>query len=342
MKQNDLLFDYLDTNPPAGEYPLDKLTRKRILQDALSKAGIRSRKTIRPKRLWTLLVAAVFALCCVSAAASEHFRLDNAFVQWLGSPAQAQVEQLESSGAVIGQRSTADDITITMEGTVGDRNSAYIFFTVQLPEAYEIPAPTYGDTTWFWFNSYSLYTESSGSQGYRVEMLSQEENTLRFFLSLDNSKTLTGETIELTLSNLNVIVGNDSKPVAEGPWNFTFPMEHQDNSVEIPFSGRILPVDDTGLRLKEVRVSPISLRLEFARPLSMLWKQEKRSIGELLDLPISLHFADGSVISEEMMVDSSVSAQGFSVELIRKYRRLIDTKELTGISLGEIFIPVRI
>lgn len=45
---------------------------------------------------------------------------------------------------------------------------------------------------------------------------------------------------------------------------------------------------------------------------------------------------------KEMMADSSVSAQGFSVELIRKYRRLIDTKELTGISLGEIFIPVRI
>ena len=118
-------------------------------------------------------------------------------------------------------------------------------------------------------------------------------------------------------------------------------MEHQDNSVEIPFSGMILPVEDTGLRLKEIRVSPISLRLEFARPLSMLWKQEKRSIGELLDLPISLHFADGSVIDKEMMVDSSVSAQGFSVELIRKYRRLIDTKELTGISLGEIFIPVQ-
>ena len=341
MNTKDLMASYLDSDPPSEGYRLNTLARQRILNDALAKAGLsKPRKRVSSKRLFALVAAAALAIGCVSAAASDKLHLNGAFSQLFGSPSQTQLDQLEASGSVLGQSASADGVTITLDGAVGDRKSAYVFFSVQLPQDYEAPVSA-EDTPWFWFHHFSLWTENGGSQGYHVELLSREENTLRFFLSLDNDQPLAGQTIQLTLSELKEASGEEGQMVAEGPWEFSFPLEYTDASVRIPLSGTVKPVADRDLCLTGLWVSPLSLQLEFTRPVSILWDRDELNTSQLLDLDISLHMADGTVISGEQLLKSNCSSRGLSVQLNLGYRALIETSQLTGIQIEDTWIPVQ-
>lgn len=344
MKANDLMAAYLDANPPGEENTLDAGTQQRTLEKALVKAGLtKSPRRPRTKQLITLLVAAILIITCTTAVASDQFQLNDAFAELFDLPSQTQLNQLERSGSYIGQSVVADDITITMEGAVGDRQSSYVFFTVQLPESYTIPAPAKDETmTWFWFENFQLWVENGNSQGYYTKILSQEENILRFFLALNNDQPLSSQKIDLTLSDLKVAKEEGDEIVAAGPWHFSFPLEYTDNSIKIPLSGTVKPVENSDLRITDLWISPLSISLECSRPISCLWKQEERSTDDLLSLDITFHMKDGSVLGlEGDILDSSCNSRGLSVQLNRGYRTLIDIEELTGIQIGTVWIPIK-
>lgn len=288
-----------------------------------------------------MLAAAMLVLGCITAAASDYFQLDGAFVQLLGAPSQAQLTQLEISGCPIDQSQTVDGVAVTIQGVVGDRRSAYILFSVELPQDYTVPEPMPGESpSWFWFGSDHVQLEAGKSMGYHIELISQQNHRLQFYMALDSSGRLQGKRLGLTLAELRTAVGEDSQLVAAGPWEFSFLLEYTDNSVKIPLSGAIEPVEGSGIRVTEMRVSPLSIQLECRRPISCLWDREKLDTTGLSQLDITLHFADGSAVGGEALLTGGVGGRGLSLHLTRSYRALMDPQQLTGVQLGDIWIPV--
>lgn len=307
--------------------------RQRILKGVMLRIQ-EDTSSVRPARRWPksrkffAVIAAALVITGASAFAAERFSLGDSFAGWMGSPSQEQIEALGVSGHPLDLSQTAQGVTVALQGVIGEKNTAYLLYDVQLPEGQEFP-----DTDLYHFENQSLMPEKSGAYGYHSELMSKEGNTLHFCLCIDSRKELTGQQVVFSMDTLkNYDEATDRVSIiAEGPWSFEFPLNYSDTSVKIPMKEKIRPWGDGGIAINEIQISPIAVHLECSRPVSAAVDRELLDTQQLMDLEIRLCFADGSVIDGEDKLSSGAGSQMLNIQVNRSFRKLIDLEELVEI-----------
>lgn len=289
---------------------------------------------VRPAHRWSrkffAVIAAALVVTGASVFAAERFSLGDSFAGWMGGPPQEQIEALGVSGHPLDLSQTAQGVTVSLQGVIGEKNAAYLLYDVQLPEGKEFP-----ETDLYHFENQRLMPEKFGAYGYHSELMSKEGNTLHFCLCINSWKELIGQQVVFSMDTLkNYDEATDGVSViAEGPWNFEFPLNYSDTSVKIPMKEKISPWGDGGITINEIQVSPIAVHLECSRPVSAATEQESLDTRQLMDLEIRLCFADGSVIDSEDQLSSGAGSQMLNIQVNRSFRKLINLKELAEIQI---------
>ena len=350
-QHSDWMQQYQDCHPPYPQTPLTSEQQQKILSRALEKAGIAHAHTHAPApsrkkrwntRFWAVAAAVMLTLGGISVIASDTFSPAQTLSYLFTDVSQQQLTDLGISGYAIGQSCRAGDVTVTLDGAVGDRHMVYLLFTATLDPQYVIPAPAAGEEeTYFWFGASHVDLEQS-TLGYYIQLLSQRDHTLTFCLALNTDKNLQNQTMTLTLGELKVVDGEDGKLVEQGPWTFTFPLSYADNSIAVPLSGIDTPkaLSDGGLSIKNIWISPFSVQIGCSRSLRCVWDDSLLDTSPLNQVEITLHLADGTVISDQQLLSQSIASRWLSVTLSKSYDTLIPIDSLIGISVGDQFIPI--
>ena len=211
-QHSDWMQQYQDCHPPYPQTPLTSEQQQKILSRALEKAGIAHapaplRKKRWNTRLWAVAAAVMLTLGGISVIASDTFSPAQTLSYLFTDVSQQQLTDLGISGYAIGQSCRAGDVTVTLDGAVGDRHMVYLLFTATLDPQYVIPAPAAGEEeTYFWFGASHVDLEQS-TLGYYIQLLSQRDHTLTFCLALNTDKNLQNQTMTLTLGELKVVDG---------------------------------------------------------------------------------------------------------------------------------------
>lgn len=381
----DWLRDYEDEGMEPME--MDAAERERVLQNALGKLAAqpsapseppepegRAKKPAqrRRKRRFSRIIgilAAVFAAGLLTAGATGLFDVAGTLYLIFGTPADPEmIEALGVAAYPIRQSQTQGGYTVTLEGVLGDRNSCYIVFNVAAPEGVPLDA-AYG----YGFRRYDIWPESplaNRSCGYFVGQLPDDDHTdnvIRFMYSYDGEAILPGKTFCIALQTLVAYVDDgegdgewdNEKTVADETWEFTFRMEYKDVSLRVPVH-EAEPFRDTEVRLTSIYVSPLSIRLEYRRPvLQRLLDRETDLSGEEQSERMAwvtkqhpvvvLHFRDGSQLAvgmdEEGRLYGGMSGSSNSSGITRlsasySFDRPINTAELVSMDVDGVNYPV--
>ena len=330
-----LMNSYEEQGAMGNEAALSKEEQRRVLKGVMLRIQ-ENTAPVRPARRWSktrkLFAVAAAALLVTGAGvvAAERFSLGDSFAGWMGSPPQEQIEALRISGHPLDLFQTAQGVTVALQGVIGEKNTAYLLYDVQLPEGQEFP-----ETDLYLFENQSLMPEKSGAYGYHSELMSKEGNTLHFCLCINSWKELTRQQVVFSMDTLKHYNEDTDRAsvIAEGPWSFEFPLNYSDTSVKIPMKKKITPWGEDGIAINGIQVSPIAVHLECSRPVSAAMEQESLDTRQLMDLEIRLCFGDGSVIDGGDQLSSGTGSQMLNIQVNRSFRKLIDLEELVEIQI---------
>jgi len=300
---------------------------QRIREEEPPVRAVRRRPGTR--KLFTIIAAALAVAMGAGVYAVEKFSLGDSFAGWIGNPSQEQMEALGTSGDPLGISQTAGDVTITLQGVIGGKSTAYLLYDVELPEDKKFP-----ENDLYYFGSERLVPEKAGSYGYHSELMSKEENILHFCLDISGKENLSGQQMLFTLETLKAVDENTEEVsvIAEGPWKFEFPMEYSDTSVKIPLENKISPWADRAITITEMSISPISIHLKCSRSLKATVGQEYQD-SRLLNMGIRICFADGTFIDDNDSLTNGVGGKMLDIQVSRSYRKLIDLQQVTEIQI---------
>lgn len=261
-------------------------------------------KKYHTKRI-TVLVAAVVALCAVTAAA--------AVVRWSHSlseglqASEEQMKQLETSGmnTFVEQPCTVNGVTVTAVQSITDNYYTYIAFKVEGFELKEGESPcfeninitldgeqNFGYDASFWDGTVSdnegnvmnadgskLKTDENGNILLDYIM---DDGSLEYQIILTNSTGdpgyFIGKKIHVELENLGTSEKADFSPAADGTWAFDWTLGGADTTRVCEMDQ---PLEDTGAVIKRLEISPISIVAEYDFPRQTVVEECIEENGEM-------------------------------------------------------------
>lgn len=262
-------------------------------------------KKYHTKRI-TVLVAAVVALCAVTAAA--------AVVRWSHSlseglqASEEQMKQLETSGmnTFVEQPCTVNGVTVTAVQSITDNYYTYIAFKVEGFDLEEGKEPSFeninvtvdgeeefGYTAGFWDG---IVDDNEGNpvtlDGERLKIDENGRLIINYVMddgSLEYEMILTndvkeagyfiGKDIHVELENLGVYTGKlDHTTKVEGNWVFDWTLGGADTTrvCEMDYA-----LEDTGATVKRLEISPISVIAEYDFPRQTVVEECIEENGEM-------------------------------------------------------------
>ena len=262
-------------------------------------------KKYHTKRI-TVLVAAVVALCAVTAAA--------AVVRWSHSlseglqASEEQMKQLESSGmnTFVEQPCTVNGVTVTAVQSITDNYYTHIAFRVEgyktdegvQPEFESIDVTVdgmddFGYSASFWngtvsdnngkavnVNGEKIKTDENGRILWNYVM---DDGSMEFQMILfcreDQRGYFIGKDIHVELGGLGVVTGKiDHTTEVDGTWVFDWTLGGADTTRVCEMDQ---PLEDTGAVIKRLEISPISIVAEYDFPRQTVVEECIEENGEM-------------------------------------------------------------
>ncbi len=267
------------------------------VQEVLDMAENRNTHTIKRSGR-TLLIAAVVAVLLIGTALAVTYSAWSTGLQKMlriTDDELAALEQTELMSRPLAS-DTHDGVTISVERSVSDGDSAFIALRVEgfdIPEGRNpgweglaltldgAPAPSWGFSAFdglTWDGQRFIYNDGTVAkqteEGAPIPRYMREDSSVEFDLSIDpgegETNSLVGRTVSLTLSRLytypvtyGAISAEDKVPIAEGPWVLTWIIDGSDDQRSWTLNEAL---GDTGITLTDVTLSPISAHIQYDCP----------------------------------------------------------------------------
>ncbi|WP_418667127.1 hypothetical protein [Allofournierella sp.] len=297
----------------------------------------------RGRRRWAVLaVAAALACCALGAGAASRFEWGRELVRFLGME-QSEAETLGVPGVGLGLTKALGGGTVTLEGVLGDDHCVYIPLRVELPQGTKAADDGYG------FDRFTLDMKGEKGSGMALVPLAGQtpgEGTIRFLLMANIRGNMSGKTVNLTLGDL---FAYPCKPeehrqnaLMKGSVEFEFTLDYDPQAAAIPVPAGKEDVG-AGTKLEKMELSPLSLCLEFQDG-----PRDGFDSSSLLEMPIALHFADGTALALLDSVDGTQAQRGMryaggpeQVQLVCQFGRVIDPAAVESVEVNGVLFPVR-
>lgn len=321
-----------------GVFPETPPCFHEAVERALSgRAPVRGERRRTVKRKLPIMLAAVIAALCVSAAAAYVIQWNGAMAHRFGADA-AQQEKLASSGAVgdPGQSAAENGLTIAALQTLGDKNGVYLLLSVQAPEgavlsddsAFEkLRVDIGGAGRVSWSGGFM-----SGPAGTASPSGTDDARYFELWLYNTQQADWRGKTITLDFENLQEDLGKlDMRTVTEGEWSLSWPLSYSDQMRSFQPNGTYL-VDGRAVTVDSVQLSPLSLSFSLSGDglEALIDHSDLDECGSLCS--VSLTLRDGTVLSE-LYGPGSERRAGASYGRTISFERVVDAEQATALTL---------
>lgn len=239
------------------------------------------------KRLWLAAAAAAVLVGTVSVGAAVYQRWWSKGLEETLHASEEQMQEMDGNKASLGinQAVTDQGVTITAVQSIADNYYAHLAFKVEgfdLPEGAEpaienIEVTVDGEDKINWSGGFyngvvkgadgkNVYGDGKPlaytEDGRLIEKYIQEDGSLEFNLILNHYKLEKGflldKPVHVKFSNLGIYEKKtDFTPITEGVWEFDWILRGSD---KMRICKMEVPLGESGAILKEVEISPISMR----------------------------------------------------------------------------------
>ena len=343
LKDDDLIADE----------PISFDEKNRILNKTFLKAGL-IEKEKKPRRKKVIVLAAacitVFALGAVTFAATA---LNSHFINFFQPKNQQESDLLNNLGTIIDKQVTANGLTIDIKEAVGDRNAVYVMYDIIAPEG------TILDKEQYTFITSMITLESTfglpAGMGYSFESLEDpnpQDNVKPMMLCLSSNRKLIGKNMTLRLGDFSsykeeeelkdrpkgIIEGtpgdeNDIYHILiPGTWEITFPLDYADHTAIYKLN-EDLQYNDIHLKVKEVRLSPISISMT-------LKASSDLNSEDIHQAPLMIYLKNGDILNADNG-SRGTNINHFDIVIDAQFNQILNPSEIQSIEYCGKILPIK-
>lgn len=285
----------------------------------------KTRKKIPAKRLFLVAAAVMLGTGGVTAGAAAYMRWSKTASEGMQASEEMQKKMEETKLTVpVNKSDTQNGVTVTVAQTIVDSYYAHIIFKVEGYDAGEGKEPSF-ETETIVVDGYNPYEEeydekrnfSSGGSWYNGVITGEDGELIRISDgkplkeieekwegykledgSYEYCMTLThtadkdyfvGKPIHVELHNLGTAEKADFTNAIDATWSFDWVLDGSSEKKEYDLNA---PVGDTGVTVKHVEISPISLNVTYDFPKKIYNKMDNSS--GMLFFPDGVRLKDGT------------------------------------------------
>lgn len=285
----------------------------------------RTRKKIPAKRMFLVAAAVMLGAGGVTAGAAAYMRWSKTASEGMLASEETQKKMEETKLAVpVNKSDTQNGVTVTVSQTIVDSYYAHIIFKVEGYDAGEGKQPFFETDTvvvdgydpWKdpydekrhfgsggdWYNGVTMGEDGRAvriSDGKPLDEIEDyqdnyklEDGSYEYRLTLTHTADkdyFMGKPIHLELHNLGTAEKEDLTNVIDATWSFDWVLEGSPEKKEYDLNASI---GDTGVTVKHVEISPISLNVTYDFPKKIYNKMDNSS--GMLFFPDGVRLKDGT------------------------------------------------
>ena len=285
----------------------------------------KTRKKIPAKRLFLVAAAVMLGAGGVTAGAAAYMRWSKTASEGMQASEETQKKMEETKLTVpVNKLDTQNGVTVTVAQTIVDSYYAHIIFKVEgydagegkqpffetdtvVVDGYDPMEDPYDEKRYFgsggdWYNGVTMGEDGRAvriSDGKPLDEIEDyqdnyrlEDGSYEYRLTLTHTADkdyFMGKPIHIELHNLGTAEKADLTNVTEASWSFDWVLEGSPEKKEYDLNA---PIGDTGVTVKHVEISPISLSVTYDFPKKIYNKMDNSS--GMLFFPDGVRLKDGT------------------------------------------------
>lgn len=285
----------------------------------------KTRKKIPAKRLFLVAAAVMIGAGGVTAGAAAYMRWSKTASEGMLASEETQKKMEETKLTVpVNKSDTQNGVTVTVSQTIVDSYYAHIIFKVEgydagegkqpffetdtvVVDGYDPMEDPYDEKRYFgsggdWYDGVTMGEDgravriSDGKPLDEIEDYQEnyrlEDGSYEYRLTLTHTADkdyFMGKPIHIELHNLGTAEKADLTNVTEASWSFDWVLEGSPEKKEYDLNA---PIGDTGVTVKHVEISPISLSVTYDFPKKIYNKMDNSS--GMLFFPDGVRLKDGT------------------------------------------------
>lgn len=285
----------------------------------------KTRKKIPAKRLFLVAAAVMLGAGGVTAGAAAYMRWSKTASEGMQASEETQKKMEETKLTVpVNKSDTQNGVTVTVAQTIVDSYYAHIIFKVEgydagegkqpffetdtvVVDGYDPMEDPYDEKRYFgsggdWYNGVTMGEDGRAvriSDGKPLDEIEDyqdnyrlEDGSYEYRLTLTHTADkdyFMGKPIHIELHNLGTAEKADLTNVTEASWSFDWVLEGSPEKKEYDLNA---PIGDTGVTVKHVEISPISLSVTYDFPKKIYNKMDNSS--GMLFFPDGVRLKDGT------------------------------------------------
>lgn len=285
----------------------------------------KTRKKIPAKRLFLVAAAVMLGAGGVTAGAAAYMRWSKTASEGMLASEETQKKMEETKLTVpVNKSDTQNGVTVTVSQTIVDSYYAHIIFKVEgydagegkqpffetdtvVVDGYDPMEDPYDEKRYFgsggdWYDGVTMGEDGRAvriSDGKPLDEIEDyqdnyrlEDGSYEYRLTLTHTADkdyFMGKPIHIELHNLGTAEKADLTNVTEASWSFDWVLEGSPEKKEYDLNA---PIGDTGVTVKHVEISPISLSVTYDFPKKIYNKMDNSS--GMLFFPDGVRLKDGT------------------------------------------------
>lgn len=323
--------------------------KQAMAEELLTASQTRPTRKRNPKRMVVVAAAAILVLSLGTAGATGALKpAGEVFAQLFGS-SPAQQEAADRMSSAVGVSSTADGYTITVDAVIGDENTCAIVYSITAEDGTPLSIPGWVDEETY-LGYFFAFSDGYGSQHFYDS--DPNDGAIQFVEEITMTSGIEKQVVTKTFQDLSFGQWNESEVVAAGPWELTFPLAYENNSVSLQ-ADQLLQLREENLYLDEVTISPLSITVKSSFDTIIDWEDDVQSDPfaeydqmptgrQAISVPLSITLTDGTVMDLNGNVSSSIGDEDGKTRCVRvsRFEKILPLDTIASITIGDVTIPM--
>lgn len=320
-----------------------------LTESLLTASQNRPAKRRAPKRLIALAAAVVLALSLGTASATDALKPAGEIFAGLFGSSPTQQDAADRMSSAVGVSSTADGYTITVDAVIGDEYTCYVVYRITAEDGTPLSIPGLVDAEKETYLTY-FFADAHGAQHFYD--LDPNDGAIQFVEETTMTSGIVKQTVTKTFRDLSFGEQHNGEVVAAGPWELTFPLQYENNTLSLP-ADQLIKLRENALYLDEVTLSPLSVTVKSSFDTTIDWQNDVQSDPfapydqmptgkQALSVPLSITLTDGTVMDLNGNVSSSIGDEAGKTTCIRvsRFERLVPLDTIESVTIGDVTLPL--